>query len=62
MDCAMTAKGARFCTCDGTNGTACPLWAFRFGRRPATVRRGPDARFLDPDAMPPASVPLERCR
>jgi len=62
MDCAGSFKVVKFCPCDGLNSTACPLWPFRFGKRPATVRRGPLARFLDPDAMPDAVTTLEDCR
>jgi hypothetical protein len=61
-DCATTFKGVRFCPCDGLNSTRCPLWPFRFGRRPATIRRGPLARFLDPRSMPDAATTLEDCQ
>jgi hypothetical protein len=63
MDCCCGSfKAVRFCTLDGVNSTRCPLWPFRFGKRPATVRKGPLARFLDPASMPDAGVPLEGCR
>ena len=63
MDCCCGSfKAVRFCTLDGVNSTRCALWPFRFGRRPATIRRGPLARFLDPAAMPDAQTPLEDCR
>jgi hypothetical protein len=60
--CCGSFKVVRFCTCDGVNSTACPLWSFRFGRRPTTIRKGPLARFLDPAAMPDAATALEDCR
>ncbi|HUT61702.1 MAG TPA: hypothetical protein VNA25_28015 [Phycisphaerae bacterium] len=63
MDCCCGSfKTVRYCPCDGLNSTACALWPFRFGKRPATIRRGPLARFLDPAAMPDAATALEDCR
>jgi len=62
LDCGGSFKAVKFCTLDGLNSTRCPLWPFRFGRRPATVRKGPLARFLDPAAMPDAGAALEDCR
>jgi hypothetical protein len=62
-DCTCSSrKNIKYCPCDGLHSTACPLWPFRFGRRPATIRRGPLARFLDPGRMPGADAPLESCR
>ena len=60
--CCGSFKTVRYCPCDGLNSTACDLWLFRFGKRPATIRRGPLARFLDPAAMPDAATALEDCR
>jgi hypothetical protein len=60
--CGGSYKVVRFCPCHGKDGAACALWPFRFGKRPATMRRGPDARFLDPDAIPRSTFPLEECR
>jgi hypothetical protein len=63
LDCTNGSfKAVKFCTLDGVNSTRCALWPFRFGRRPATVRKGPLARFLDPAAMPDAQTPLEDCQ
>jgi hypothetical protein len=63
IDCAGgSPKGVRFCSRDGLHSAACTLWPFRFGKRPATVRRGPDARFLNPAKMPGAGVTLEDCQ
>ena len=58
--CTGSIKAIRFCTCDGLNSTACPLWPFRFGTRPATAKRrkmGP----MSPIDNQHASVPLEKC-
>ena len=60
--CGGSFKAARFCTLDAVNATRCPLWPLRFGRRPATIRKGPLARFLDPASMPDAGAALEDCR
>ena len=60
--CCGSVKAVKFCTLDGADSTRCALWPFRFGKRPATIRRGPLARFLDPAAMPDAQTPLEECR
>jgi len=60
--CCGSVKAVRFCTLDGLNSTACALWPYRFGRRPATIRKGPLARLLDPASIPEASVLLEDCR
>jgi hypothetical protein len=60
--CCGSFKSVKFCTLDGLNSTRCALWPFRFGRRPATIRKGPLARFLDPAAMPDAQTPLEACQ
>jgi len=62
LDCATTAKGVRFCPCDGLNSTACDLWPFRFGKRPKTARKGPLVAFLDPKRMPDAAKTLEDCQ
>lgn len=62
LDCSSTANGVRFCPSDGLNcPTACPLWPFRFGKRPSTARKGPLAAFLDPKRMPDAGATLEKC-
>jgi len=60
--CCGSFKAVKFCTCDGANSTRCPLWPFRFGRRPSTIRRGPMAKFLDPATMPDPATALEDCR
>jgi hypothetical protein len=60
--CCGSFKSVKFCTLDGVNSTRCALWPYRLGKRPATVRKGPNARFLDPASMPDAGVPLEACR
>jgi hypothetical protein len=60
--CGGSFKAIKFCTLDGANSTRCPLWPFRFGKRPSTIRRGPLAKFLNPEQMPTADVALEDCR
>ena len=63
IDCAGGSfKYVKFCPCDGVHGDACALWPYRFGVRPKTVKARGLGRFLDPDRMPDASVPLEQCR
>jgi hypothetical protein len=61
LDCCETREVVKYCTLDGLNSTRCPLWPFRFGRRPESVAKGPNARFVDPKQMPPADVPQEEC-
>lgn len=61
LDCCGTSDVVKFCTLDGVNSTRCSLWPFRFGKRPESVARGANARFLDPHRMPPANVPQEKC-
>ena len=62
LDCSGTALVVKFCTLDGLHSTRCELWPFRFGRRPESVARGPNARFVDPNQMPDAYVPQEECK
>ena len=59
LDCSGTAKVVKYCTADGINSTPCPLWLFRFGRRPATAAARFGKEFLSPGELPPASVLLE---
>lgn len=61
LQCCESRLIVKFCTCDGLNSTKCPLWPFRFGKRPSTMKKGPDAYLLDPKKMPPADVPQENC-
>jgi hypothetical protein len=59
LDCSQTRKAVMFCPCDGTHGTACPLWRYRFGVRPGTAARRYGRRFLIPEQMPAADAALE---
>jgi len=34
-----SANEVKLCTCDGKEGTFCPLYPYRFGRRPGTKKR-----------------------
>jgi hypothetical protein len=61
MDCAGTTKMIRFCPCHGKDGSFCPLWPFRFGKRPSTMKKGADAAFLDPDNIPASLTAIEDC-
>jgi hypothetical protein len=61
LDCCGTSDVVKFCTLDGVNSTRCSLWPFRFGKRPESVLRGPNAQFLDPKRMPGADVTQEEC-
>ena len=58
LDCSETVKYITYCPCDGLHSTLCALWPFRFGKRPATVRKKWRA-LMTPDLMPDASVPVE---
>ncbi|HUU89896.1 MAG TPA: hypothetical protein VMZ06_08415 [Candidatus Bathyarchaeia archaeon] len=62
LSCCETRNAVKFCTCDGVNSTRCHLWPFRFGKRPATILKGPDACLLDPEQMPDAGVAQEDCK
>jgi len=64
MDCGTTSKYVAFCTCTpgGDNGTPCPLWPYRFGKRPKSVLRTKFAPLMDPDNIPDSLVELEKCR
>jgi len=60
LDCCGSSKAVRFCTLDGIHSTKCPLWPFRFGKRPSTIRKTePD--MVDPHRMVEADVALEDC-
>jgi hypothetical protein len=54
-----SARHVLWCSCDGHNSTNCEFWAFRFGKRPATLidKHGP--YLLTPEIMPHADVDLE---
>lgn len=55
-DCsAGSAKYVAYCPC-----CDCPLWAYRFGKRPDTVRERIGGAMLDPELMPDPSTPLEQ--
>ena len=62
LDCGGSNKYVQFCPCDGVNSTYCPLWPFRFGKRPKTILRGPRGYLLDPQNIPDSLVELEKCR
>lgn len=38
----------------------CPLWAYRFGKRPETVRERVGAAMLSPELIPAPNTPLEQ--
>ena len=59
LDCATTSRAVKYCTCDGRHSTWCALWPMRFGRRPSTMLRGPDADLVNPEKMPHEDVALE---
>ena len=59
--CCGSVKSVRYCPCDGTHSTWCPLWPYRFGMRPATAAAKYGRRFLAPELMPDSSVALEDC-
>jgi len=56
--CCGSAKAVKFCTCDGKRSTACPLWPYRLGMRPATAARKAKKEVNNP----PSNVALEDCR
>jgi len=57
--CCGSRKVVKYCPADGVHSTRCALWPFRFGARPATAARRHGERFLDPEAMPDANVPVQ---
>lgn len=59
LDCGGTDKVVKYCSMDGLNSTRCPLWPYRFGKRPATARKKYGDALLSPKDMPPANMPLE---
>jgi len=55
-----SAKTVKYCTLDGLNSEpACPLWLFRFGKRPKSARKKYGDKFLDPSLMPGGDVAIE---
>jgi len=54
-----SSKAVAYCSCDGVHSTWCPLWPYRFGRRPETAAKRYGERFLNPKLMPGAGVNLE---
>ena len=60
--CNLQPSVVKFCTLDGIHSTRCSLWPFRFGRRPESVARSKNARFIDPEQMPDANVAQEDCK
>jgi len=65
LECTGDNRAAvRFCPCHGRDGSRCEFWPYRFGKNPASAAKqlGPAANILlDPERMPPNSVPLEDC-
>ena len=59
LDCSGSAKGVMWCPCDGVHSTRCPLWPFRFGKRPETAKKRYGDQLLTPELMPNADVCLE---
>jgi hypothetical protein len=57
--CSGRHKCIRYCPSDGVHSPPCPLWPFRFGLRPETVRNRLGPALLDPGAMPDANVNLD---
>jgi hypothetical protein len=52
VDCSGgSAKAVAYCQIHD-----CPLWVYRFGKRPANIR---PVEFVDPSKMPDPSIPLE---
>jgi len=49
-----SAKHVAYCL-----SSECPLWPYRFGKRPETVRERIGDAVLDPRLMPDPSTPLE---
>ena len=64
LDCAGGSHlYIKYCTCHGGHGTSsCPLWSYRFGLRPGTVRRRYWEVLTTPELMQPPDVPLEECQ
>lgn len=49
-------KATKWCPCDGVHSTWCPLWPYRLGKRPTSIR---DKRLVTPAKMPSEELPLE---
>ncbi len=59
LECAGTAKSVAYCPNDGVNSTLCPVWHYRFGKRPETVQLELGEAMLTPEMMPGPEVELE---
>lgn len=61
MECSGGSfKAVKYCTLDGVNSTpVCPLWPFRFGKRPKSVRKSMGDKWLDPEQMPDANEDID---
>ncbi len=60
LDCSGDSRPAViWCPCDGIHGSSCPLWPYRFGKRPATFIKQHGKALLTPEAMPPGNTDLE---
>ena len=57
--CGDNAKAVKWCTCHGQDGTDCPLWPYRFGKRPRTAHRIHGDQVMCPELMPDGSVDLD---
>lgn len=62
VDCAETNRYIKYCTCDGVNGSVCPLWPYRFGIRPVTAKSKYGAEFVTPGALPDSITAIEDCQ
>lgn len=58
--CDENRKAILWCPCDGIHATACPLWPYRLGKRPATVAKLHGPMFVTPKLMPDEHVPPDR--
>ena len=60
LDCCNGSSSVvKYCTNDGVNSTRCPVWPFRFGKRPKTAAQKYGDWLLDPRQMPSAAVTQE---
>jgi hypothetical protein len=57
MDCCNgSALAILWCPCDGVHSTRCPVWTFRFGKRPKTIKRKYGPYLLTPAVMPDSNI------
>ena len=55
LDCSSgSTKTIKYCTV-----YTCPLWKYRFGMRPETAKNNYGKKYLKPELMPEADIPID---